>query len=141
MAVDNYFNTMARTLTKKQRDFVKEYIKTGNGVKSALVAYDTKDNLTARVISSENLTKPNIKAYLEESGFTTNNAKRVVAEIMNDKRKTPMSRLKATELVFKVNKDFTETVNNTAILVQVGNATAEKYGIDSSTGSNSTGQA
>lgn len=130
---------MARVLTKKQRIFVEEYIKTGNGAQSAKKSYEVTTDASARQLASENLTKPSIRAYLEESGFTTDNAKRVVAEIMNDKRKTPMSRLKASELVFKVNKDFTETVNNTAILVQVGNATAEKYGINPSTGNNSTG--
>lgn len=47
-------------LTKKQKKFVKEYIKDENGTQAALKAYDTKDNPTARAIASENLTKPNI---------------------------------------------------------------------------------
>ena len=50
---------MSRGLTKKQQIFIKEYNRTGNGTKSALKAYDT-DNLTARSIASENLTKPHI---------------------------------------------------------------------------------
>lgn len=49
---------MARTLTKKQRGFVKDYIQTGNGTKSALKNYDTEDYGTAQNIASENLTKP-----------------------------------------------------------------------------------
>ena len=32
---------MARQLTKKQRGFVKDYVKEGNGVKAALQNYDT----------------------------------------------------------------------------------------------------
>jgi len=47
-------------LTKKQRIFVKEYVKDENGTQAAIKAYDIKDNPTARSIGSENLTKPNI---------------------------------------------------------------------------------
>lgn len=56
---------MARTLTKKQKGFVKDYLETGNGVQSALKNYDTTDYATAGVIAVENLEKPNVKAYLE----------------------------------------------------------------------------
>ena len=46
-------------LTVKQAKFVKEYVKNdGNGAKAALKVYDTKDYDTAKVIASENLTKP-----------------------------------------------------------------------------------
>lgn len=54
---------MARTLTKKQKGFVKDYIKTGNGQVAALQNYEiegTDPENTARSIASENLTKPNI---------------------------------------------------------------------------------
>jgi hypothetical protein len=51
---------MARGLTRKQKIFTKEYALTGNGKQSAMKAYDTTDDLTARVIASENLTKPNV---------------------------------------------------------------------------------
>lgn len=51
---------MANKLTKKQKGFVDEYIKTGIGVEAALKNYETTDNNTARSIASENLTKPNI---------------------------------------------------------------------------------
>lgn len=56
---------MATKLTKKQKLFANEYIDTGNGLQSALVAYDTKDPNTAAMIASENLTKPNVKEYIE----------------------------------------------------------------------------
>ena len=52
-------------LTKKQAEFVKEYLDTGNGVQSALKAYDTEDDSTAGNIASENLKKPKILEYLE----------------------------------------------------------------------------
>lgn len=52
-------------LTKKQAEFVKEYLDTGNGVQSALKVYDTDDYSTAGNIASENLKKPKIIEYLE----------------------------------------------------------------------------
>ncbi len=58
---------MARKLTKKQRGFVKDYIKTGNGTKAALKNYDTQDHNTAHVIASENLLKPTIALALKDA--------------------------------------------------------------------------
>lgn len=58
---------MANKLTKKQKGFVKEYIKTGNGTQSALANYDTDDYSTAGMIASENLNKPKIQIALEEA--------------------------------------------------------------------------
>lgn len=52
-------------LTRKQKIFVEEYLDTGNGVQSALKAYDTKSERVAASIASENLTKPDIIAYFE----------------------------------------------------------------------------
>lgn len=50
-------------LTVKQRKFADEYIKTGNATQAAIKAgYKEK---TARFIGAENLTKPNIKAYID----------------------------------------------------------------------------
>jgi hypothetical protein len=50
-------------LTKKQKGFVKDYIKTGNGTQSALNNYDIdsdKPEKVASVIATENLAKPSI---------------------------------------------------------------------------------
>lgn len=58
---------MSRQLTKKQRKFVKEYAKSGNGTKSALKAYDTTDYATAQAIASENLLKPLVVKSLNEA--------------------------------------------------------------------------
>lgn len=52
---------MTRVLTKKQKGFVDDYVKTGNGTKSALKVYDTKDISVASSIASENLKKPEIQ--------------------------------------------------------------------------------
>lgn len=54
-----------RRLTKKQRDFANEYLKTGNGTRSVLKVYDTTSLDVAKAIGSENLTKPNVREYLE----------------------------------------------------------------------------
>lgn len=58
---------MASKLTKKQREFVKEYVDTGNGTKAALEVYDTDSINTASSIASENLRKPNIINAIQEA--------------------------------------------------------------------------
>lgn len=45
-------------LTKKQRGFVKDYVKTENGTQAVMNNYDVKDSTVAKSIASENLTKP-----------------------------------------------------------------------------------
>lgn len=58
---------MAKRLTKKQKGFVKDYIDTGNGSLAVKRNYDVSNDLTARVIAHENLTKPNIVKSIAES--------------------------------------------------------------------------
>jgi len=57
---------MERGLSLKQRRFVKGLVETGNGTEAALMAYATTDRNTARVIASQNLTKPAIRAVVAE---------------------------------------------------------------------------
>ena len=98
---------MARKLTKKQRDFVNAYADTGVGsiaVKKA--KYEVSTDESARAIASQNLTKPPIVEELRKLGFDSNNAKRVVAEILNGDEEESRDRLKAAEQVFKVNSDY-----------------------------------
>ena len=53
-----------KKLTIKQKKFADEYIISGNATQAAISAgYSEK---TARKIGSENLTKPDIKAYIDE---------------------------------------------------------------------------
>ena len=54
-----------KRLSKKQKGFVKDFLATGNAVRSVLNNYDTKDYNTAAVIGNENLNKPNIQALIE----------------------------------------------------------------------------
>lgn len=56
-----------KRLTKKQKGFVKDYIKTGVGVVAARNNYEVANDNTARSIASENLTKPNIVKAIEDA--------------------------------------------------------------------------
>lgn len=47
-----------------------------------------------------------LKEALHKMGFNSDNANRVVAEILNDETNEPKDRLKAAELVYKVQGDF-----------------------------------
>lgn len=51
-------------LTPKQKVFCDYYIETGNATEAAIRAGYSKK--TARFIGNENLTKPNIKSYIDE---------------------------------------------------------------------------
>jgi phage terminase small subunit len=51
---------MAKRLSKKEKEFIEEYAKTGNGTRSALKAYDTTSENVASVIAHENIRKPRI---------------------------------------------------------------------------------
>ena len=52
-------------LTPKQKAFADYYIETGNATEAAIKAGYSKK--TARVIGQENLTKPAIKTYIDET--------------------------------------------------------------------------
>lgn len=97
---------MAKTLTKKMRGFANDYADTGNGVRSALKNYDTTDYLTANQIAVENLQKPIIQEELKKLGFDSNNAKRVIGNILNSEKAENRDRIKAAENVFKVHGDY-----------------------------------
>lgn len=62
-----------------------------------------------------------VKEVLEESGFTEDNAKRVVSEIMLSEKVEPNARLKATDQVFKVQGTYApEKSVNLNIEVPIG---------------------
>jgi phage terminase small subunit len=62
---------MARkTITPKQKKFVEEYVKTGNGALAVRRSYNIggkggKSLFTAGSIATENLQKPDVRAYLK----------------------------------------------------------------------------
>lgn len=97
---------MARGLTKKQRGYVNDKADGKPGVIAALNNYDTDDYGTANSISVENLQKPAIQEELRKLGFDSNNAKRVISNILNDDSLEPKDRIKAAENIFKVHGDY-----------------------------------
>ena len=121
-----------KKLTIKQKKFADEYIISGNATQAAIKAgYSEK---TSTVIGAENLTKPNIKAYIDERmkeldeesianqkeilQLITKHARMETVEhnVTKDGRvvKTPTSpsnSLKALELLGKVNQMFTDKVD------------------------------
>jgi phage terminase small subunit len=56
-------NELVAALTGKQRQFCEEYVIDWNGTRAAKRAGYSKK--TAHVVASENLTKPNVRAYVE----------------------------------------------------------------------------
>lgn len=96
-------------LTPKQKKFADEYIKTGNATQSAIEAGYSKK--TAQVIGAENLSKPMVKSYIEES----------MAEIAS---KRVMSYTEAVELLTGIARgELKETV---VVGTPVGAETVEK---------------
>jgi hypothetical protein len=61
-----------KKLTVKQRKFLKEYFKTGNGTQSAIKVYDVKDAESAAALASETLSKLKepIKTLMEQKGIS-----------------------------------------------------------------------
>jgi phage terminase small subunit len=55
---------MSKKLTPKQKKFADNYIESGNATQSAIKAGYSKK--TAKSVGSENLTKPDIKAYIDK---------------------------------------------------------------------------
>lgn len=97
---------MSKRLTHKEKGFAKDIADGIPGVHAALNNYDTKDYNTAAVIAHENLNKPKIKEYLKEQGFDSDNAKRVVAQILNSEYEEAKDKLKAADIIFKVNGNY-----------------------------------
>lgn len=77
-------------MTLRQKLFVKKYLeKNGNGTQAVLETYNTFDPKVAKVIASENLTKPNIREAIEETlrskGLTLSQVAGNIGELANAK--------------------------------------------------------
>lgn len=97
---------MARTLTKKRRGFVNDYADTGNATEATIRNFNVKNRIVAKSVGSELLTFPAIQEELKKLGFDSNNARRVIGEILNDEAEESKDRIKAAENIFKVNGDY-----------------------------------
>lgn len=85
---------MTKKLTKKQKDFADKYLETGNATQAAVEVYDVKSRGVARRVGSENLSKPDIMAYMDSH---VEMAKSVIVEIANDKSNKASDRLSASK--------------------------------------------
>ena len=90
-----------RKLTYKQREFVARYFKNkGNGTKTALEVYDTKDYLTAAQIATENINKPQVINEMElaykASGLNKDAFGKIIGKkVLNiDEKLTPKDHVK-----------------------------------------------
>jgi phage terminase small subunit len=96
-------------LTVKQKKFIDEYVKTGNGTASALKVYNTKSKIVAGSIASDNLQKPIVKKTIEEImadvGYSTDNSVSTLSYIQQhgkDKKLSASDSIRATELLLKL---------------------------------------
>ncbi len=60
----------SKSLTIKQRKWIKAYIETGNATEAAVRVYNVKDRDSARALGSENLAKLSIPDLMEDMGLT-----------------------------------------------------------------------
>lgn len=104
---------MATKLTKKEKGFIKDYIKTGNGTQAALKNYNikTKDKeSTAAVIASENIRKPKIVKAIEEALPDTLLAERHL-ELLNKKETVKVRDLEGNETIQETNQIDVQAVS------------------------------
>lgn len=122
-------------LSKKQNGFVEEYVRTGNGVQSALNNYGTEDYNSANQIAIENLQKPTIQNAIksivdripDELLYKTHieglKAKRIeLAQEVPDHA----VRHKYLDTAYKLKNLYPKESNTTAIQINV-NSDREKY--------------
>jgi hypothetical protein len=98
-------------LTKKQADFVREYVRTGNGTQAALKAYDIESpqpHSVASVIAAENLVKPSVAQAIEIEQETLKSAlikQGITPEKIAEKIEVLLN---ATEPIYKNNNETGE---------------------------------
>lgn len=102
-------------LTMKEQKFVEEFVRTGNGVRSALAVYDTKSYKVASNIASTNLDKPRIQEAVKS-----------IAESIPDSLLLKVH-LEGLEASKKVVKTDPETGESEEIGVMPDYATRHKY--------------
>ena len=73
---------MKKDLTIKQKRFLQEYFKTGNGTRSAMLAYDVTDPNLAASMASQNLSKLKgvVQSLMEAKGLSLGK----IIDVVND---------------------------------------------------------
>ena|SRR2546429_861275 len=110
-------NGKGRIPTLKQREFVREYVKSGNGTQAAIAAYDTKDPLIASTIANQNLNKPQVQQLLEqaliEAGLTDSeiagSLRKVVQKGLDSEKVTASDALKSLDMVLRIKGGYAAT--------------------------------
>ena len=97
-------------LTKKQKAFADEYLKTGNATQAIKHNYGIEDNNTAAVMGFDNLRNANIQRYVD-SNMTVNALSDdwIIKEVMKDITSgDKQSRLNGLNLLAKIRAMVTE---------------------------------
>ena len=92
-------------LTKKQRGFVKDYVMYENGTKAVMNNYDVKDNIVAKSIATENLTKPYIIEAIEIKRKTLKEA--LIEQGIDEKKIAQKINVLLSAKDEKANNDYT----------------------------------
>lgn len=117
-------------LTEKQKAFCKEYIWDYNGARAArAVGYSEK---TAKEIASENLTKPNIKAYIE---YLKSNLEETVGiskqMVLTEHKKLAFSSIAHLHLTWITRKEFEDlTEEQKASIEEISTKTRTEWEYD-----------
>lgn len=91
-----------RRLTKKQKGFIRDYVRTGNGTKAALNNYDTDKPEVANAIAVENLQKPLIQETIKSV------AEYFSEEFLAQKHLQLLNSTRIDHLVFPLGPDIDE---------------------------------
>ncbi len=97
-------------LTKKQKDWADEYLKTGNATQAYLNAYNSTDNTTARVEGHRLLTNPSVLKYVDANmSVNALTDDWIIKEVMKDITSgDKQSRLNGLNLLAKIRAMVTE---------------------------------
>ena len=121
------------TLTLKEKKFSDLYLQfNGNGTRAAFEIYDCKNVRVAAAIASENLTKPNIIAYvnlkLEENGFNDENVKKQHLFMLNQFSDLS-AKNKAIETYYRVTGKYKEPIVEVNIFKDWTTEELESYAV------------
>ncbi len=110
--------------------------------KQELVVSSGYSPTTADGHANQIIEQEGVKEALADLGFTEENAKKVVSEIMLNPEEDSNARLKATDQVFKVHGSYNEAgEGNRTLIINIIPESAQRYAISPSTETNSSGQA
>lgn len=108
-------------LTEKQKNFCREYVKNnGNGTRAYLAAYNSKSETAASIESSKLLRRDDITEYIAalnkpmENRIQNEREKKrsILWDFIQDNNKSDSDRLKALDLLNKMDQDYIHITKN-----------------------------